>query len=185
VRIERLRKNFAIETQWRLFPLHPEIPEEGFTIEELMAGRLVDTSQMRLSWRQIAEELGLPWGEPKIIYPTRLAQEMAKWAEAEGKGDEFHDRLFRAYFAEGRNISLLDELVDLAQSVGLPGQEARTAVKFRAFKKEVDSDWARAQSLFIYAVPTFVVGQKSLIGAQPYEVLEKFLKDNGVKKRPS
>ncbi len=148
-----------------------------------MAGRPVDSSQMRLSWRQIAEELGLPWGEPKIIYPTRLAQEMAKWAEARGKGDEFHDRLFRAYFAEGRNITLLDELVDMAQSVGLAAEEARSALKLRIFKNEVDTDWARAHSLFIYAVPTFVIGQKSLIGAQPYEALEKFLRDNGVVKR--
>ena len=185
MRIERLRKNFEVEIQWKAFPLHPEIPQEGLTLKELMAGRLVDTSQMALSWKQIADELGLPLEEPKITYNTRFAQEMAKWAESKGKGDEFHGRLFQAFFGEGRNISLLDELANLAQSVGLSEQEARTAVKFRAFKKEVDSDWARAQSLFIYAVPTFVVGQKSLIGAQPYEVLEKFLKDNEVKKRPS
>ena len=81
--------------------------------------------------------------------------------------------------------TLLDELVDMAQSVGLPAEEARTALKLRICRKEVDNDWARAHSLFIYAVPTFVIGQKSLIGAQPYEALEKFLRDNGVKERPS
>jgi len=137
------------------------------------------------NWKQIAEELGLPLREQNMTYNTRFAQEMAKWAEAKSKGGEFHDRLFRAYFVEGRNIGLLDELVDLGKSVGLPEEEARTALKFRNFKKEVDSDWWRARSLFIYAVPTFVIDQKLLVGAQPYEVLEKFLQENGVKKRAS
>jgi hypothetical protein len=43
-----LRKNYEIETQWRAFPLHPEIPEEGLTLEELFAGRRVDMDEMRL-----------------------------------------------------------------------------------------------------------------------------------------
>jgi hypothetical protein len=73
----------------------------------LMAGRLVDISQMALSWKQIADELGLPLEQPKMTYNTRFAQEMAKWAESKGRGDEFHDAVFRAYFVDGKNIGLL------------------------------------------------------------------------------
>ncbi len=75
-----MRKNYEIEIQWRAFPLHPEIPEEGLTLEELFAGRRVDIEAMRLRLRKVAEELGLPLGNRKKTFNTRLAQELAKWA---------------------------------------------------------------------------------------------------------
>ncbi len=178
-----MRKNYEIEIQWRAFPLHPEIPEEGLTLEELFAGRRVDIEAMRLRLRKVAEELGLPLGNRKKTFNTRLAQELAKWAEAQGKGDEFHEAVFRAYFVEGRNIGNWDELADLAKSVGLSEEEAKKVLQLRTFRIAVDSDWSRARALGITAVPTFVLDHQTVVGAHPYDVLEEFLKKNGGKKR--
>ena len=44
-------------------------------------------------------------------------------------------------------------------------------------------DWKLCTELGITAVPTFVIDHQSVVGAQPYEVLEQFLENNGVKKR--
>ena len=178
-----MRKNYEIGIQWRAFPLHPEIPEEGLTLEELFAGRSVDMDAMRLRLKKVAEELGLPLGNRKMTFNSRLAQELAKWAETQGKGDEFHEAVFRAYFVEGRNIGKVDELADLAKSVGLSEQEAKKVLQLRTFRKAVDSDWSQARAMGISAVPTFVLNNGTVVGAQPYEVLEQFLKNNGVKKR--
>jgi predicted DsbA family dithiol-disulfide isomerase len=46
------------------------------------------------------------------------------------------------------------------------------------YKEAVDADWARAKELGITAVPTFAMNQGKIAGAQPYEVLEKFIKVN-------
>ena len=178
-----MRKNYEVETQWRAFPLHPEIPEEGLTLEELFAGRRVDMDAMRQRLKNVAKELGLPLGDRKMTFNSRLAQELAKWAESQGKGDEFHEAVFRAYFVEGRNIGKEDELAALAKSVGLSEQEAKKVLQLRAYMKAVDSDWSQARSMGISAVPTFVLDHETVVGAQPYEVLEEFLKKNGVKKR--
>jgi predicted DsbA family dithiol-disulfide isomerase len=183
VRIERLRKNYEIEIQWRAFPLHPEIPEKGLTLEELFAGRRMDVDAMMLRLRKVADELGLPLGKRKMTFNSRLAQELAKWAETRGRGDEFHEAVFRAYFVEGRNIGKVEELVDLAKSVGLSKQEAKTVLQLRSFREAVDSDWSRARAMAISAVPTFVLDNQAVVGAQPYEVLEQFLKKNNAKKR--
>ena len=172
-----------METQWRAFPLHPEIPEEGLTLEELFAGRGVDMDEMRLRLKKVAEELGLPLGDRKKTFSSRLAQELAKWAETQGKGDEFHEAVFRAYFVEGRNIGKVDELAHLAKSVGLSEQEAKKVLQLRTYRKTVDSDWSQARAMGISAVPTFALNHQTVVGAQPYEVLEEFLKKNGVKKR--
>ncbi len=127
--------------------------------------------------------MGLPLGERTRTYNSRLAQELAKWAESKGKGDEFHDAVFRAYFVDGRNIAQIDVLASLALGVGLSADEARVIILERSFREAVDADWMRSQQMGITAVPTFVVGREAVVGAQPYEVLEQFLIQNRAKRR--
>jgi predicted DsbA family dithiol-disulfide isomerase len=183
VRIERLRKGYQIEVRWTAFPLHPDTPEDGLSLEELFAGRSIDISKMMSRLKQVADDLGLPLGERKKTYNSRLAQELAKWAEAKGKGDPYHEAAFRAYFVDGKNIGKIDVLVDLAKSIGLPEGEGRSILESRTFKKAVDADWARSRALGITGVPTFLIDHQAVVGAQPYEVLEEFLKTCGVQKR--
>jgi predicted DsbA family dithiol-disulfide isomerase len=176
VRIEQLRKNYEIEVHWIAFPLHPETPEDGFTLEELFAGRPIDIERVQTGLRQTADKLGLPFGERKKTYNSRLAQELAKWAESKGKGDPFHETLFRAYFVDGINIGKVNELVGLAKSVGLSEKEARSILELRIFKEVVDFDWLRSRALGIKAVPTFFVDERVIVGFPPFELLEQFVK---------
>ncbi len=185
MRVDRLQKEYDIGAIWKAFPLHPETPEDGLTLEELYAsmGRHVDIEKSRTRLKGVAEELGLPLGKRERSYNTRLAQELAKWAESKGKGDEFHKAVFHAYFVEGKNIGKADVLVDLVKGLGLPDSEGRSVLELRTFRKEVDFDWSRSYTLGITGVPTFVVGQQGTVGFQPYEALEHFLKTCGAKRR--
>jgi predicted DsbA family dithiol-disulfide isomerase len=183
VRIERLGKQYDIAVHWAAFPLHPDTPEDGLTLEELFAGRNLDIGQMMQRLKRVAQDLGLPLGERKKTYNSRLAQELAKWAESQGKGEQFHEAMFRAYFVEGINIGKTDELVRLAGAIGLPKAQARAALDSRSFKQAVDADWKRSNALGITAVPTFVVNNAKLVGAQPYEALEQFVIREGGQRR--
>ena len=183
MRIDQLHKYYDIEIRWIAFPLHPETPEDGLTLEELFGRQPVDIEKITHRLKQVAGELGLPLGERKKTYNSRLAQELAKWAESKGKGETFHEAVFRAYFVDGKNIAKVDELVALAKSIGLSEKEAKSVLESRIFKEAVDSDWTRSHSLGITGVPTFVIGQQAIVGAQPYEVLEQFLETCGAKKR--
>jgi predicted DsbA family dithiol-disulfide isomerase len=185
VRIERLQKEFDVEVFWRAFPLHPDTPEDGLRLEELYAGRLIDIESVRSRLKLVADQLALPLGDRKKTYNSRRAQELAKWAESKGKGDLFHDAVFRAYFVEGKNIGDPEILITLAKSIGLADEEARSVLQSRKFKDAVDGDWSRSYSLGITGVPTLVIGREALVGFQPYEASEEFLKTNGVKKRVS
>ena len=153
------------------------------TLEALFAGRSIDIDKVMDRLQQVAAEEGLPLGERKYTYNSRLAQELSKWAEYEGKGSEFHHTIFNSYFARGQNIGQEDILVEAAESVGLSGKGAREVLEKRSFKEAVDMDWIMARSMGITAVPTFVIDKKGIVGAQSYEVLEQFLQDNGVPKR--
>jgi predicted DsbA family dithiol-disulfide isomerase len=133
--------------------------------------------------RKTAADLGLPFGERKKTYNSRLAQELGLWAESKNKGDVFHMAAFNAYFVDGKNIAKIPVLLDLAASVELPSEEAAAVLAKRAFKGAVDADWNLSRDKAITAVPTFVMNQDKLVGAQPYEMLVKLLEANGVKKK--
>lgn len=133
--------------------------------------------------KEVAREVGLPLGDRKMSFNTRLAQELAKWAESKGRGDAFHEAVFRAYYVSGKNIGKKETLVNLAKSIGLEEKEARLVLQERSYKEAVDSDYSRCYELGITAVPTFRINGNHLVGAQPYDVLESFLKSHGVKER--
>jgi len=185
VRIEELKKNYDIEVRWTAFPLHPNTPEEGLTVEELFAGRSIDIEKLLLRQKQVAEELGLPLERRKKTYNSRLAQELAKWAELKGRGDSFHQAVFQTYFVDGKNIGKVDVLAALAKSIGLPEEEARSVLELRTFKGAVDSDWSRSRALGIRGVPTVLVNRQAVVGFQPYKVFEQLMKTCGVTKRNS
>jgi len=133
--------------------------------------------------KQVASKLGLPFGERKKTYNSRLAQELGKFAELKGKGDEFHKAVFRAYFENGQNIGKPSGLIELVESIHLDGKVAHKIIQDRTFKDAVDLDWKRSYELGVTAVPTFLFNNQRLVGAQNFETLEKLLMSNNVKKR--
>ena len=133
--------------------------------------------------KQVARQENLPFGDRTHTYNSRLAQELGKWAEVQEKGDVFHDAAFKAYFVHGKNIGQTHVLVELAESIGLDGDEARKVVDARTFMDAVDEDWTLARSIGITAVPTFYLSGQHLVGAQPYEMLAQFLIQNSVERK--
>jgi predicted DsbA family dithiol-disulfide isomerase len=125
----------------------------------------------------------LPFKGAETIYNSRMAQELSLWAESKNRGDELHSTIFRAYFVDGKNIASIPVLVELASSIGLPGDEASQILSTRAFKEAVDTDWDLSKQMQITAVPTLIMNQDRLVGAQPYEAFKKLMELNGVRKK--
>jgi predicted DsbA family dithiol-disulfide isomerase len=69
----------------------------------------------------------------------------------------------------------VEVLVEVARSAGIPESEARTALTERTFKDAVDADWEKARRYGITGVPSFIAGNQKLVGAHPYDVLERFV----------
>jgi predicted DsbA family dithiol-disulfide isomerase len=177
VRIERLRKEHGVRVQWVHFPLHPDTPPEGRSLADLFAGRGYNVEAMQAAMRKRMQAEGLPYGNRTMTYNSRLAQELGKWADSVPGGEAIHDALFRAYFVDGRNIGDPGVLVEIAESVGLPGDEARKVIVTRSHRATVDADWEKSRRYGVTGVPTFVAGGRGVVGAQPYEVLEELVRE--------
>lgn len=155
------------------------------TLEQLFAGHPVDWNQVMARLKQAAQEAGLPFSDRTMTYNTRKAQELAKWAESKGLGDNYNQAVFRAYFVDGMNIGKIEELTELIKVLGLSGEEARDVLMKNVYKEAVDKDWLRSRHLGIQAVPTFVLNRTTLVGAQPYHKLVAFVEAGKVRKRQS
>jgi predicted DsbA family dithiol-disulfide isomerase len=153
------------------------------SLEELFKGRGLDLPASMERLQHVAAELGLPWGRRTRTYNSRRAQELGKWAEALGMGDEFHLAVFQAYCAAGRNIADISVLKEIAGKIGLDGRMAAQVLTERTFKEAVDRDWEYSRTCGITAVPTFMVSGRKVVGAQPYQALEDLVTAAGGKRR--
>ena len=175
MRIEKLQREQGVTIEWVHYPLHPETPAEGQSLEELFRGRNVDRKAMHAQMKARMDAEGVPYGERTMTYNSRLSQELGKWADTQPGGEAFHDAMFRAYFVEARDISRPEVLLEIAERVGLPRAAAAEVLEKRTFRAAVDADWKLSREYGITGVPTFVAGRYGVVGAQPYEALEQLV----------
>jgi len=179
VSTDRLVDEMKVEIEWIHFPLHPQTPAEGQPLEALFAGRGYDIPEMQKQMKQRIEAVGLEYGDRKMTFNSRLAQELAAWAVTQPGGDAIHDALFRAYFVDGQNIGQPEVLRSIAETIGLPTDDAKRVITQRTFADAVDADWQRCRDQSVTGVPTFVIGGQQATGAQPFETLSSLVKRAG------
>ena len=165
-----------MQVKWVHFPLHPDTPSAGRSLEEMFAGRGYDIPKMQAQMRARMEAEGLPYGKRSMTYNSRLAQELGAWADTQPGGEAIHDALFRAYFVDGRNIGDPETLIEIAAATGLSADGAREVIEKRTHKAAIDADWAKSRQYGVTGVPTFVAGNQGVVGAQPYEALEDLVR---------
>jgi predicted DsbA family dithiol-disulfide isomerase len=175
-RVERLKREHGVQVKFVHFPLHPDTPQQGRSLEALFAGRGYDIPKMQAQMRSRMAAEGLPYGDRKMTYNSRLAQELASWAVTQPGGEAIHDALFRAYFVDGKNIGDPRELLQISNTLGLDESQARDVLEKRTQKAAVDADWEKSRQYGVTGVPTYVMGNRGVVGAQPYEALEELVK---------
>jgi len=168
-RIARLQRDHDIEVKWVYFPLHPETPQQGLLLKDLFAGRNFDIDAAQAHLKTLLEAEGLQFNSRTHTYNSRLAQELAK------AFDSLRDPLYKAYFEDSRNIGDMEVLVDVAVKNGIPEEDARRVLSERTHRTAVDADWELARQHGITGVPSFIAGSYKLVGAHPYETLEKLV----------
>ena len=145
------------------------------TLEQLFAGRNFDLAGAQRKMAELMRQEGLAYGLRSMTYNSRLAQELASWADSQTDGAGIHEALFQAYFVDDVNLAAIANLVAIAGSIGLAEDAAREALETRAMRTAVDEDWRRSRALGLTGVPTFVCAGRVAVGAQPFEAIEQLV----------
>jgi predicted DsbA family dithiol-disulfide isomerase len=116
----------------------------------------------------IAAQVGLDYDYDTLqTTNTFSAHELLHFAKAHGKQLELKEALMRAYFVDGGHVGHVDDLVALAESVGLDADAARAALESHVYESDVRADIEQAAAYGITGVPFFVFEEKyGVSGAQ-------------------
>ncbi|MCB9006713.1 MAG: DsbA family oxidoreductase [Ardenticatenaceae bacterium] len=165
--MEKLKQSHNVHIQWRSFELRPA---EGPPISPEYRARIEAhrPQLVAMAW----ERYGLEINSGPFGINSRPALVGAKFAEAQGVGEAYHDAVFRAYWQEAKDISDLNVLAELATAVGLDRDQFLAALNNPQFQQEMMADVEQAFQYGLNSVPALVYNSKFLVtGAQPYELL--------------
>src|SRR5215204_798005 len=162
-----------VEIKWRGFQLDPGMQyEPGKTIHQVLAekkGLTIDQAkQLNNRVSNSAKELGLEYNLDKATPANTFhAHRLSHLAAQFDLQDQMEERLFRAYFTEGKNIGDIATLFELAVEVGLPEDDTRETLETNSYSTEVNDDIKEAGQIGIRGVPFFLIDNKYAIsGAQ-------------------
>ncbi|MFC7623892.1 DsbA family protein [Microlunatus sp. GCM10028923] len=171
-----------VDVRYRSFLLRPDLPSDRPTdlYELISSNRGSSREEVDAGHAMLAERgraLGLDYRFDKAIaINSTSAHRLSHVALDAGVQRAMMQRLFLAYFTEGRNVADYDTLTDLAEEVGLDGAKTRSALESGAHLDDVQDDIALARQLGISGVPFFVFnGKYAVSGGQPVEVFKQTL----------
>lgn len=162
---------------WHPFQLNPDLPREGIDRRAYLAEKFGGTRRAAEIYdrvRAAGHSVGIEFAFEKIErQPNTLdAHRLISWAQAQGSAEEVVERLFRAYFLDGRFIGDRDVLVEIAGDSGLSADAARAQLDSNEGAAAIAQMDRRVRELGVTGVPFFIFdGKVAVSGAQEPEVL--------------
>lgn len=171
-RIDRLQKEFDVEVEWRGLEIHPETPPEGQTLEEMgLNPNYIDMVIENVN--KLASEIGLNLRPPSRISNSKIALQLCEYTKENKRFNEYHIEVFKSYWEDGLDIGDIEVLLDIIDKIDLDCQSAKDFIKGNRGSEKVDEFLLEAKAWGIDSVPTFIIGNVKIEGAQPYELLKK------------
>ncbi|HQU68689.1 MAG TPA: DsbA family oxidoreductase [Albidovulum sp.] len=170
---QRADHPFALE--WHPFQLNPDMPKGGMDRREYMALKFGDRDnvvRIHAPLLQHAEKAGITFNLDRIARtPNSLdAHRLIHWAGLEGRQTPVVSALFRAYWAEGRDIGDAGVLADIAGENGLDRAMIARLLEGDSDRAEITARDTHARARGVSGVPTFIIDNRYAVqGAQPTE----------------
>jgi predicted DsbA family dithiol-disulfide isomerase len=159
----------TVHYDWKPWEILPEIPPEGL---------ILDYGTVSPALAKLAEEAGL-WIRPPRIQPnSHLALMGLFYAEEHGKLEQYNDTVFKALWNEEQNIGELQTLSRIVGKAGLDSAEfkRRMETKKERYADKLNESEGDAIKDNIQLAPTFVFGEKQIVGNVSAKRVEKFVR---------
>lgn len=170
-----LRPEIVPEISWRPFQLNPDIPPDGMARQDYLAVKFGGAHYAGRVYQTVADAgamAGIRFAFERIRRTpnTRDGHRLIRYAAGEGRADALVERLFSAYFLEGRDVGDRAGLAEIAAEVGLDRAEVRLFLDSPSGVVEILAEERGVRRMGINAVPAFVFdGQYAISGAQEPE----------------
>jgi predicted DsbA family dithiol-disulfide isomerase len=166
-----------VSVRWHPFELNPDVPPAGLDRREYVEAKFGGPQRAAQIYERVrfaGDTVGIPFAFDRIARQpnTRDAHRLVAWARGSGAAELLVERLFAAYFLEGRNPGDRDVLAKIAGEAGHDADAARAMLASGEGRDAVEASERRAQEIGIGGVPFFIFnGRLAVSGAQDARVL--------------
>ena len=174
--LEQFPNKNKIEIEWKSFQLNPNMitnPNKKIDayLAEVKGISLEQAKEMNERVTAMAKEVGLTYHFEKAIVANSFdAHRFTHFAKSKDLQDAAEERLFKAYFTEGKNTADASTLVELGVEIGLDENEVNALLQSTTFSEAVNEDINEARNIGVSGVPFFVFDRKYAVsGAQASE----------------
>lgn len=170
-----MRSDVEVQLRWRPFQLRPEMPKEGvpwteFEVQKFGGHEKAQQIFARVTATGAEDGIDFRFDKIQVAPNTHDAHRLVLLAREHGLEWEAVDALYAAHFTEGRNVSDLDTLVEIAEGIGLDAGAVRDYLLSDRNSQVVMESQEEAYSVGVQGVPFYVFDDRyALSGAQPVE----------------
>jgi len=170
------------EINWHPFELNPNMPLTGQDMTEHLAEKYGSTKEQSEQTRQQMTKLGAEldfdfrFDDGVRMHNTFNAHQLLHWADEQGRKNDLKLALFSAHFTNGRNLSDIDVLADVAAEIGLDRDEAHAVLTDQRYASDVRDAQRFWIQQGITGVPAMVFDRQYLVtGAQGVDTYTSIL----------
>jgi len=163
--------------RWHPFQLNPDLPQAGVPRKTYLEDKFGGPERAAQIYARVSAAgatVGIPFAFDRIaIQPnTRDAHRLIAWAQAQRDASDMVERLFRAYFIDGRAIGDREVLADIAGEAGFDTAAARNMLDSEEGIDAIALMDQRAREIGVQGVPFYIFNQHVAVsGAQEPDAL--------------
>lgn len=180
--LESFKEKDKVEIEWKSYQLDPEARSQpGVSMYDYLAKIKGQTREWSIAMHknvtEMAKENGLDYHfEKAILANSYNAHRLIHLAKKHKLGNDAEEKIFKAYFTEGKDIANIATLTALGIELGLKEDELKEVLNSDKFGDEVRADIEEAQNIGVKGVPFFVFNRAYAVsGAQPVEIFTETL----------
>jgi predicted DsbA family dithiol-disulfide isomerase len=166
-----------VQVEWHSFELDPVLKTDpSIRVTDYLAARKgvsrEQAMQMNRHVSQSAASAGLSIDFDSMLMANSFnAHRLIQLAKSKNLADAAEEALFKAQFADGKNIDDADTLLEIGSQIGIDAQEIGGMLSSDLYGDKVRKDEAIAANLGINGVPFFVLDDRYAVsGAQAPEI---------------
>ena len=171
-RLMRLRDEYDLKINWCFIEIHPETSPEGEPVASLDYPS-EQWNQLMQNLEAVAKEEGIAMAEHTFTTNSKDALLLSEAAKEQGREKfyDLHEKLFAAFFVDGRNIGDRNILRELAADSGINNEAIESAWQGEKYQQRILSNYHAARQHEIQAVPSFIFGERKLTGVVTEDVM--------------
>ena len=176
-----MRPDIEFNVHWRPYRLDPSVPPEGVDRRAYLKAKFGDGPRSHAMGDAIRSEgssegINFAFDRIEKTPNTLNSHRLIRWSGNSGVQTDVVQRLFTAYFEEGRDIGDPSVLEMIAGDAGMDSQLVAQLLASDADTALIEREDQLAHEMGITGVPTFIFNSRFLIsGARETEILVKVI----------